>query len=63
MIPPLVSAMIARARRRSLLLILLLVVFLAGVGVGLKILAIQTVMESALNGLIALALAVRAVKL
>lgn len=55
--------MIARAKRRSLLLILLLVVFLAGVGVGLKILEVKTVMESALNGVIALALAVRAVKL
>ncbi len=60
---PLVSDMIARARRRSLLVLLLILVFLVGVGVGLKILEVQTVMESAVNGVIALALAMWAVRL
>lgn len=55
--------MIARARRRSLLVLLLILVFLVGVGVGLKILEVQTVMESAVNGVIALALAMWAVRL
>lgn len=49
--------------RRALLIVLLILVFLVGIGIGLKILELQTVMESAVNGVIALALALWAVRL
>lgn len=55
--------MIARARRRSLLALLFILTLLVGICLGLKILELQQVAESAVNGVIALALAVRAVKL
>ncbi|MHA0041541.1 hypothetical protein [Deinococcus sp. PEB2-63] len=63
MTPPLVSDMIARAKGRSLLALLFILTLLVGICLGLKILELQQVAESAVNGVIALALAVRAVRL
>ncbi|WP_155299605.1 hypothetical protein [Deinococcus kurensis] len=63
MTSPLVSDMIARAKGRSLLALLFILTLLVGICLGLKILELQQVAESALNGVIALALAMWAVRL
>lgn len=60
-LPEWVHQMIASARQRALLAVLLGLTLLIGICIGYHILTLQQVAESAVNGAIALALAIRAV--